>query len=248
MNEIIIDGEIGNWGVTADDVIYQLSKMNGDVTVKINSAGGSVFEGITIFNAINTYSKGKIEVIITGLAASIASYIALAGDTVKAYDNATYMIHNAWTFTYGDHRELRKTADILEGLTSLLTKKYVSKTGKTIEDITILLDNESYFFGSEILEAGFVDEIISTEKDTTKPEALALSQENFKACCKNASNNFTSDEFVQAVAKLTKDGVLVLDEKIKVVETTEEPKATVDDTKQKQRERELQILQREIQI
>lgn len=238
MSKILIYGEIGYWGVTANSVRDQLSQMNGDIVIEIDSPGGSVFEGISIFNAIREYNKGRVEIVINSIAASIASYIALAGDVIKAHDNSTFMIHNAWTFTYGDGNELRKTASILDGLTSLIAKKYISKTGKSIEEIKNKMDEESYFFGSEILDFGFCDEMISTEDENTKDEYVALSREKFKAACKVASEKYSTDEFVQAVAKLTKDGVL------NAVE--EEPTVVLDCTKQKQRSRALQILEMEI--
>lgn len=238
MSKILIYGEIGYWGVTANSVRDQLSQMNGDIVIEIDSPGGSVFEGISIFNAIKEYNKGKVEIVINSIAASIASYIALAGDVIKAHDNSTFMIHNAWTFTYGDGNELRKTASILDGLTSLIAKKYISKTGKSIEEIKNKMDEESYFFGSEILDFGFCDEMISTEDENTKDEYVALSREKFKAACKVASEKYSTDEFVQAVAKLTKDGVLnAVEEELTVV---------LDCTKQKQRSRALQILEMEI--
>jgi ATP-dependent Clp protease, protease subunit len=238
MNEILIYGQIGTWEISALSIREQLKPMNGDVIIKIDSPGGSVFEGISIFNAIKEYDKGTVTIIVESLAASIASYIALAGDVIKVHDNSTFMIHNAWTFTYGDGNELRKTADILDGLTSLIAKKYISKTGKTKEEIKLAMDVESYYFGSEILDYGFCDEVISTEEENTKDETLALSKESFKACCKTVSEKYSGDEFVQAVAKLTKEGVLVAveDKEIEVV---------VDSTKQMQRARELQILKME---
>ena len=242
MNEILIFGNIGTWEISASSIREQLNSMTGDVTIKIDSPGGSVFEGISIYNAIKEYEKGTVTVVIESLAASIASYIALAGDVIKAHDNSTYMIHNAWAFTYGDGIALRKTADILDGLTSLISKKYISKTGKSKEIIKQSMDQESYYFGNEILDFGFCDEIISTDNQNTKDETLALSRENFKACCKTASEKYSNDEFVQAVAKLTKEGV------IKAVENSEPTVVQDDCTKQKQRDRELQILKMELKI
>lgn len=238
MNKFLIDGEIGPWGVTTATVREYLNSITGDVEVTLNSPGGSVFEGISIHNEFKQYDKGTVTMVMGSLVASITTYIAMAGDKIIAHDNSTFMIHNAWTFAYGDGNELRKTADILDGLTSIIAKKYVSKTGKSKEEIKLAMDVESYYFGNEILDYGFCDEIISTDKENTKEETLALARESFKACCKNASEKYSSDEFVQAVAKLTKEGVLVAveDKEIEVV---------VDSTKQMQRARELQILKME---
>lgn len=239
MNEILIYGNIGRWEISASTVREQLNSMTGDVTIKIDSPGGSVFEGISIFNAIKEYDKGTVTIVIESMAASIASYIALAGDVIKAHDNSTFMIHNAWTYTFGDGNELRKTADILDGLSSLIAKKYISKTGKTKEIIKESMDKESYYFGNEILDFGFCDEIITTENQNAKDESLALTRESFKACCKTASEKFSTDEFVQAVAKLTKDGVL------KAVEDSK-PTVVLDSIQQEQRDREIEILKREV--
>lgn len=241
MNEFLIDGEIGSWGMSASTVREYLNSITGDVKVTLDSPGGSVFEGISIHNAFKEYDKGTVTMVMGSLVASITTYIAMAGDKIVAHDNSTFMIHNAWTFTYGDENELRKVADVLAGLSSLIAKKYISKTGKSKELIKQAMDKESYFFGNEILDFGFCDEIISTENQNTKDESLALARETFKACCKTASEKFSNDEFVQAVAKLTKDGVL------EVVED-KEPAVVLDSAKQEQRERELQILKMEIGI
>jgi len=96
MNEIVIDGVIGGWDVDAKEIVSQLTNMTGDVTIKLNSVGGSVIDGITIYNALKAYDKGEIIVEIGAVAASIASYIALAGDLTTAKSNSVYMIHNAW--------------------------------------------------------------------------------------------------------------------------------------------------------
>ncbi len=242
MNELLINGDIGDYGITATNIRQQLSTMSGDITIKINSRGGSVFEGVEIFNLIREYDRGTVTIIIGSLAASIASYIALAGHKIIVHDNSTFMIHNAWTFTYGNGDELRKTAAILDGLTSIIAKKYISKTGKSKEIIKNEMDKESFYFANEILEFGFCDEIISSDDVITKDEALALSRESFKACCKKAKDTFNPDEFVQAVAKLTKDGVL------DVVPNVDDEEKEVALNSAKQRERDLQILEMEINL
>lgn len=240
MNEFLIDGEIGSWGMSASTVREYLSSITGDVNVTLDSPGGSVFEGISIHNAFKEYDKGTVTMVMGSLVASITTYIAMAGDKIVAHDNSTFMIHNAWTFTYGDENELRKVADVLAGLSSLIAKKYISKTGKSKELIKQAMDKESYYFGNEILDFGFCDEIISTENQNTKDESLALARESFKACCKTASEKFSNDEFVQAVAKLTKDGVL------DVVPNVDDEEKEVALNNAKQREREIEILERKV--
>ncbi len=242
MNEFLIDKEIGCWGITSFEVRQYLNSITGDVKVMLNSPGGSVFEGVEIYNLFKEYDKGTVTMVMGSLVASITTYIAMAGDKIIAHDNSTFMIHNAWTYAYGDANELRKTADVLAGLSSLIAKKYISKTGKTEELIKQAMDQESYYFGSEILDFGFCDEIILTENQNTKDESLALARESFKACCKTASEKFSNDEFVQAVAKLTKDGVLDVVPNV----DDEEKEVALNSAKQDERKREIEILERKV--
>ncbi len=202
MTIIKIDGEIG-WSISAREIKRQLDEASGDITVEISSPGGSVYQGVSIFNALKAYDKGEVTTIITSIAASMASYIALAGDTVKAYDNAVYMIHNASIFTWGDHRELRKDANLVESLSKLLSKKYVSRTGKDEKEIFKLMDDETYFFGDEILNAGFVDELIPTDEDSDEGSAMAIAVETVKACVKTMQSS-EIEEDAQEVAALLK--------------------------------------------
>lgn len=204
MTIIKIDDEIGYWGISASDVIRQLDEANGDIEIHISSPGGVIFEGVSIFNAIKAYNKGNVTTVITSIAASMASVIALAGDTVKAYDNSVYMIHNAMMGAIGDATYFRKKADHLESLTNMLAKNYIAKSGKSEEEIKKLLDDETYFYGSEILEAGFVDEIISTETDGDSESAKLLASENVKSCMAHYRENMKDDESEQ-IAALLKD-------------------------------------------
>jgi ATP-dependent Clp endopeptidase proteolytic subunit ClpP len=180
MKTIKIQGEIG-WDVLAQEVETDLKNVSGDIVVELDSPGGDVFEGVKIHNLLKDYDKGKVSVVINGVAASMGSYIAMAGDEIKAYDNAVFMIHNPWTVAIGDYVEMRKTADVLEGLAKLLANKYIKKTGKSENEIKSLMDDESWFFGEEIKSAGFADEIISTDEKEDKQSLIALKKEQFKA-------------------------------------------------------------------
>lgn len=199
MNKIVIDGIIGSWDVSAKAVVEALDSFDGDVIVHINSVGGSVLDGITIFNALKAYQRGIITTQIVGVAASIASYIALAGDKTQAYDNATFMIHNAWLPATGDYRALRKAADISEGLSSLLAKTYAQTTKLPFESIKYLMDEESFYYGEEIKTAGFVQGIIDTQTPLSKTEALAVSLEKMKACHETLKSH-TQPAHLEAVA------------------------------------------------
>ncbi len=179
--KIEIKGEIG-WDTTAQEVKNKLKKSTGDITVEVNSVGGSVYQGIEIFNSLHSYTKGKVTTVNTSMAASMASYILLVGDTVKAYSNATYMIHNALTYAYGNAKELRKVAKQLDGLSNIIAEKYVSKTGKPIHEIKQMMDDETFLYGNEMLDEGFVDEIVDIDKPLPKEQAILAVQGEYSKC------------------------------------------------------------------
>ena len=199
MQIISISGVIG-WDVTPDDVRNQLKKAKGDITVEIGSPGGFVFDGLEIFNLIRDYSKGKSTTKLMGIAASMASYIALAGDKITAHDNAIYMIHNALSVAVGNHNDMREQADFLEKISNHLAKEYVNKTGKSLKEIKDIMDNEGWFFGSEAKEAGFVDEIIETENTKDKESAKINALTEIEKCNKIMSDYEENDDRKKAVA------------------------------------------------
>lgn len=201
MKIIKIDGEIG-WDTTSNGVKYELSQTTGDIRVEISSPGGSVFQGIEIFNALKNYKGGKVEVVITSLAASIASYIALAGDTIKAHDNAVYMIHNARALSVGDHHAMRKRAAVIEGISNIIAKKYIEITGKSEKEIKKMMDDETFFYGAEMQEAGFVQSIVETEDEKDGASAKALASEQFSACLTEMRKREEADDFEAAAALL----------------------------------------------
>ena len=171
--EIVLSGDVG-WEITASKIRAELATAKGkDVVLLVNSPGGFVSESLEISNLIQAY-KGKIEARITGIAASAASYMILAADKVSAHENAVFMIHNAWNFAIGDHNDMRKTADVLESLSNISAKAYAKKTGKDIELIKNLMDNDTFFFGDEIKAEGFVDEIIEAPEDGDDDDKAAI--------------------------------------------------------------------------
>ena len=222
MTIIKIDDEIGMWGISSRDIKRQLNEAKGDLLIEVNSPGGSVFEGLEIYNAIKSYDKGTVTSRIGALGASMGSIIPLAADIIEAHSTSTYMIHNALTLSYGNHNDLRKDADVLEGLSSLISDIYVEKTGMSTDEIKILMDNETYFFGNEILENKFVNKIIDTgEAANDKNSALAFAKERFKACVDSCKKNEDENERENIAAILKVQGVQV--QKSPENSVTEEP-------------------------
>jgi len=162
--EIWIYEQIGEdfWtggGITAKRFQKELAAIKAtQIDLHINSPGGEVFDGITIYNLIKQH-PATVTTYIDGLAASIASVIALAGDKVIMAENALYMIHNPWGFAMGDAEEMRKTADLLDKVGGSLITAYNSKSGKPDDEISALMDAETWMTAQEAKEFGFVDDI-----------------------------------------------------------------------------------------
>ena len=146
-----------------------------ELRIVIDSPGGDVFEGVTIFNIIRDFARNnpsvKITTYIQGMAASMASAIALAANAVSdsnkviAEDNSIFMIHDAWGFVVGNENDMREAAEYFAMIDSMLSSIYMRKTGKSEDDIRSMMDAETWLWGNNILEAGFVDEIIDGESN-----------------------------------------------------------------------------------
>ena len=164
--EILIYDVIGWPFVEAQDFVTTLSDMGGkDVTVRINSPGGDVFDALAIYNAISSY-KGKITTQIESLAASAASFIALAGQEVKAYKNAMMMIHDPLIGIWGNQYELRDAANLLEKISVNMLDIYADHSNIGKRTIKEMMKNETWFTAKEMKEKGLIDSII--EKDGAK--------------------------------------------------------------------------------
>jgi len=175
-----IEGTIG-WDTTSAEFKNELSTKKGDLIITLNSGGGSIFDGIEIHNAIKDYD-GKVHIEVGALCASMGTYIAMAGDTIAVRENSTFMIHNGWTYAMGDHNELRKEADNLEALSKILARAYTKKTSKDEDDIKKAMDNETFYYGGEIVEAGFADTVKDDETKETKEEGFALAKISLQNC------------------------------------------------------------------
>ena len=167
--EILIYDTIGTdfWGdgVSAKAFIEELGEIGSakDLHVRINSPGGDVFEGTAIYNALRAHA-GDVRVSIDGVAASMASMVAMAGEAITMPANALMMIHNPWTFAIGDEIEMLRVADVLGKSKAGIVSAYAMRTGKTRDDISDMMDAETWMTGEEALEAGFATEATAEEK------------------------------------------------------------------------------------
>lgn len=163
--EIVIYAGIGTdyWGdgsmISAKDFSNELKTIADSVTtihVRINSPGGDVFDGIAIYNRLKQHKAKKI-VYIDGLAASIASIIALAGDEIHIGEGALYMVHLPWTFAFGNRMDLDNTVNRLMDIEEQMVGIYAKRSGMERTEIKALLEAETWMGADEAIEKGFVD-------------------------------------------------------------------------------------------
>lgn len=163
---INIFGEIG-WDVT-DAGVAKALEGQGDVVVNINSIGGSMFQGIAIYNMLRDH-PGNVKVRVLGQAASAASVIAMAGDEVEIASSAFLMIHNAWVMAAGNRMQLREVADYLEPFDVELAKIYAERTGLDAKEIAKLMDAETWINGNDAVEYGYADALLPSDRVEEEP-------------------------------------------------------------------------------
>jgi ATP-dependent Clp protease, protease subunit len=135
-----------------------------DVVVSINSGGGSVFDGSEIYTSLRSY-EGNVETQVVGLAASAASFIALAGDKVVISPTGQMMIHNASTVARGDHNDMNRASDMLKGVNQTIANAYKIKSGMEEEELLTLMEKETWITPQMAIEYKLVDEIMFENKE-----------------------------------------------------------------------------------
>lgn len=155
----------GDWGgVGARDFVPQLVALDVDtIHLRINSPGGDVFEGRTIATALAQH-PARVVAHIDGLAASAATYVALAADEVEIAEGGMFMIHNAWTIAMGNADEFIATADLLRKIDATIVADYQRKTSKPADELAAMMAATTWFTAEEAVEHGFVDRIAEGHK------------------------------------------------------------------------------------
>ncbi len=153
------------WGlIDAESVIAALDAMDGKpVTVRLNTPGGSVDEGIAIYNALKRY-KGGVTTVVDSLAASMGSYLLQAGSRRTIAANAMVMIHAPWSIAIGNAEEFRKSADVLDKYGQRMVPDYAKRSGKSEEEVKAIMAEETWYVGQEAIDAGFADAIEETDE------------------------------------------------------------------------------------
>ena len=184
--DILLYGPISEsswWGdeVTPKQFAEDLAAL-GDISelnVRINSGGGDVFAGLAIHSMLKRH-QATVTVYVDGLAASIASVIAMAGDTVIMPKGSMMMIHNPWTIAWGDADELRKSAETLDKVRESLIAVYADKTGMSRDEIIAVMDDETWLTADEAVKFGFADKIEESQiAASMKGRTLAINGQRF---------------------------------------------------------------------
>jgi len=156
---IYIYDEISSWGITASQFVKDLNVVKAkSISLRLNSPGGNVFDGMAIYNALKNH-PAKITTEVDGLAASIASIIAMAGEEINIAENAFFMIHNAWALAIGSSGEMSKMAETLDKIDTQMEKVYAKRTGQDQARIRQMMADETWMNAEEAKEFGFADRI-----------------------------------------------------------------------------------------
>lgn len=238
-HELIVEGVISSdlwWGdeFTPDMVRDELSGLNGEpIRIIINSPGGEVFAGAAIYNALREY-KGRKTVRVDGVAASMASVIAMVGDEIIMNPGSTMMVHRPLVMAYGNVNDMQKAIDMLTAIEETIIPIYEKRTGLTKDQVFELLDAETWMSADKAVELGFAD-----SQEEVEPKASAF--DKIKAMLTNEQFAFSmsavhkSLEGYVATAEAPKEETNVQTEETKeteVVETKEVVEETTDVTEE----------------
>lgn len=157
--QLMIYDEIGYFGVTAGDFVRDMQGLKGqDIELHLNSPGGDVFAGIAIYNALKDHN-GTVTTIVDGLAASAASFIAMAGDRVVMSRKSQMMIHDAHGLCIGNAADMKDMVELLDKNSDNIASIYAEKTGGTVAQWRKVMKNETWYTDEEAVKAGLADEV-----------------------------------------------------------------------------------------
>lgn len=220
-----IGGDFWSEGVTAKQFTKDLNALSNVKTINlhINSPGGSVFEALAIYNALKEHPANVITN-IDGLAASAATFIALAGDTVVMAENAMFMIHNPWSMMAGDAEDLRKEADVLDKLRESMASIYMGRFSGTEEELIAALDAETWYSAEEAMNAGFIDVIKNESKAAASIDPAIFAVYGFKNAPIKAEDSTTTevaDTPTETESETNVDNTVTPAETVETVEATQ---------------------------
>lgn len=204
-SELILEGPISDvswWGDEATPQAFreELAKHNGNLTVVLNSGGGDVFAGLAIYNALREFNH-NVTIRVDGLAASIASVVAMAADKIIMAPGSMMMIHKPWMMVIGDINDLDKSKEILQGIEDSVVPIYVSRTGLSKEKIEEMLNAETWLTAEQAVELGFADELIEAKQKATISDAIKNALYGEFAVSMSATKKSLNDFLAKAQAE-----------------------------------------------
>jgi len=156
---------IGFFGIEAEQLVQEIDQLDAsEITLRINSPGGDVFDGVAIYNALKRH-PATVHAKVDGLAASMASLIALAGDDVEIAEGAFFMIHKPWSMVLGDANEMRAEADLLDKIEATALSVYAKRSNMGEGEIRAAMEAETWYTAGEAVAAGFADTVAGGNDD-----------------------------------------------------------------------------------
>lgn len=201
--DISLHDEIGLWGISAADFIAELRshKSVTAINLSIHSPGGSVLDGFAMYNALKSH-PAKVHGHVEGIAASAASFILMASDTITMPEDAFIMIHNAWGVGEGDAEELRSVAAVMDKLQDSIVNIYEKRTGKDPQDLRDMMADETWMNAVDALDHGFIDTITAALGVAAKAGAF---NKHFKSMPVDAEQTVESIETVRDFERYLRD-------------------------------------------
>lgn len=193
------------WGgpdeITASNIKKSLDAASKakSISIRINSPGGQGFEGVAIYNLVKSYGK-PVAVFVDGMACSAASIVAMAGDTITMGVGSTMMIHNALTGLYGNAAELRKTAELLDKVSSDFADIYVLRTGVDKAKVQAMMDAETYMSAGEAVTLGFATDTSAPDTATDEEVGNNLRQVIHASADKDENLDYYKRKYALALA------------------------------------------------
>lgn len=183
-------------------IVKEIQALDVDeIHVYINSTGGSVSEGLAIYNVLKN-QKAKIHTYDCGFACSAASVVFMAGEERVMFDSSLLMIHNAWTYASGNAATFRKQADDLDTITQASVKAYMEKVSISEEEVKRMMDNETWISAEQAKEYGFATRIYEEKEEGTNQSAMQSIHDVILQ--KGSTEKITAQEIAQEVVKLIK--------------------------------------------
>lgn len=177
MKTIYLKGVVG-YDFDEESIRKQVNINSSErLRVYINSPGGDVMEGFSIYNLFKQY-KGKVETVIAPYAASAASYIAMSGDEISGFKNSVFMAHRAWGLVIGNANDLKTSAEIFDAFDGIIAEAYSGRMGKSKEDVLKMLDGEMWLIGWEKLDqAGMIDAVLDDKDEIPEEVKKEITEE-----------------------------------------------------------------------